>query len=355
MNDKERTTGAPARAAPPALEVLEPRLLLDGNVNVLMDGGELNISGDDLANRIKLEPGDEPNEVKITSVGPGTTTINGVVGPVFRQGVKRIRIKLEGGGDTLILDGLQLPRKTSVDTGTGDDTVQVINGTTAAGNLKIDTSYGNGTVEIGRDDPGNPDNVTIRGGLSIRARDGNDQVKIRQGTTVQKNVVVETYDGDDTVTVDGAQIKGNLTINATQGDDGVQVVGEPPAGVVACLHFVGRHDTGADLLGLGFQVGQNAHRGGLVPAAGGFRRDLPRPVAVLGDVDLRFHQNAVAVAGQFGNVLAALAVGPPGERLALAGEDLGPLGQRPGIRWLANASHQLFPLGLPVSRHSMPK
>ncbi len=92
-----------------ALESLEPRTLLSGNVTAEVIGGDLIITGDDAGNEVIVhEIGIQPGFY--VASGGGGTQINGGAGPdVFNNVTGDIRIILNDGDNTLTVHDVDTP------------------------------------------------------------------------------------------------------------------------------------------------------------------------------------------------------------------------------------------------------
>src|SRR5580700_11193475 len=131
MNRGKRTTRR-ARSSPRwALERLEDRTLLSGNVTATVTGaGNLLVVGDAKGNEILIQS-TSGGALQVSSLD-GTTTINGGSSPFSTTGVTgNVAVFMKQGADVVDVGGTgmltTLPKNLFVDTGSGDDTVDVEN------------------------------------------------------------------------------------------------------------------------------------------------------------------------------------------------------------------------------------
>src|SRR5688572_30705423 len=91
-----------------ALEALESRRLLSGNVTASVAGGDLTLSGDAESNQLILDQvGLSADQVRLT--GTGGTTINDAAEPVIMSGITRaMGMHLGDGNDSLVMRDVSL-------------------------------------------------------------------------------------------------------------------------------------------------------------------------------------------------------------------------------------------------------
>ena len=182
-----------------ALETLENRSLMAGNVTASMAGSRLVIQGDGEANHVVLSFDRATQRLHVNGVATagGATTINGSSTPP--AGFPRVR-------------------QVQVLLGDGDDTLEVLNPGAAdvviMQYFSIDTGGGDDTVVFGR--VGN-----AAGGVAPLAS------KVRTGAGIN----VQTGEGDDQIQIANLEVGGGLLIGTGGGDDAVLFVNEfTPAG-----------------------------------------------------------------------------------------------------------------------------
>ena len=167
----------------PSFEILEPRVLLDGDVTAFLAGSTLVIQGDGQSNAVIIYGSATPGQFVVSgvthSVTGNQTTVNGDLFDLFDGVTSGVKVNMGLGNDELLIG-----------------TPGAIATTTIPGNLSID--MGGGTVDgvyIGFD----PDafdflgNVDILGSLTIQGSDAEDGVAIF-GTSVTKNVTMKLGD-----------------------------------------------------------------------------------------------------------------------------------------------------------------
>ena len=76
-------------------EILEPRVLLDGNVEAVLAGGNLRITGDALDNRLEIDQ-IAPNTFIVSGLA---TTVNGQAVETFINVTRGITVKMKDGND----------------------------------------------------------------------------------------------------------------------------------------------------------------------------------------------------------------------------------------------------------------
>lgn len=189
-----------------AVETLEDRSLLAGNVTASMSGSKLVIQGDGEANHVVLSYDRATQRLHVNGVATpgGATTINGSSTPP--AGFARVR-------------------QVQVLLGDGDDTLEVLNpGATdvvITQYFSIDTGGGDDTVVFGR--VGN-----AAGGAAPLAS------KVRTGAGIN----VQTGDGDDQIQIANLEVGGHLLIGTGAGDDTVQCLNEfSPGGAASTRLF----------------------------------------------------------------------------------------------------------------------
>lgn len=120
----KRALPHPVRSS--AVESLERRMLLSGNVLATLVNGTLNIAGDDAANVIVVtQAGTKQHQLRIS--GANGTSINNQSGSVILNGITRgVIIRMAGGADNLTLRSLSLPGNVAIAQG-GADTLTIDN------------------------------------------------------------------------------------------------------------------------------------------------------------------------------------------------------------------------------------
>lgn len=207
------------RPTAPLLEPLEERRLLDGNVAVPVEFGNLVIRGDAGDNAITISRPDPLGPVRVTPAAG--TTINGQTGAVDFDDVSSIRGTLGDGDDDLTLSDIGSVLEIVIDAGAGNDGVHVLQNVQTLGDMEIGTGQGNDTVEIGP--ATTPQTGSSAGGRNIRVStgEGEDAVTVRGGASTTRDLEIDTGDGNDTVTLNGARVGDDMEVRTGSGDDQV--------------------------------------------------------------------------------------------------------------------------------------
>ncbi len=244
MKSIRRSSRSALRAGQSAIECLEERTLLTGNVlAAVLPGGNLVVLGDSKANQVGIQS-TSGGGLQISSLD-GTTKINGTAGPFTANGVT---------GNVYIF------------LGQGNDLVQVGGGTLTTSipqNLLIALGNGNDTVQIAT--------ATIGGSVSIFGGTGNDTVTVGSAATatavsVGGNLLIDGGFGNSTLAVFDANVTGNLTLIGNGSNDHIQVGYDEGLGIIGDESDTGHVNVGGNLTitdvggGFGFTL---AELGGL--------------------------------------------------------------------------------------------
>lgn len=225
-----------------AIENLEPRAMLAGDVTVSVVQGSIKISGDV-----------QGNEIAVTDLGGGLvevagqngTTINGQAGPLSFPGVQSgVKINLKDGNDIVSFKGnsLHVLTRVSIETGAGTDTVSVddvfanhlkvetgsdddvVNVLDVTGLVaKFETGSGNDTVNLGN--PLLQADATVKAlELEVETGRGDDTVLVRDAIFQTLEAEIETGSGNDTVSIDDLQAQGKFEVETGSGTDSVAIL-----------------------------------------------------------------------------------------------------------------------------------
>lgn len=198
-----------------AVEQLETRRLLAGDVDVRKSGSHLIIRGDNEDNAIIItQEGRDRFRVTGVATDDGDTEVNNKASKVFK-GIRHIDVDLRGGNDTL---------------GVGNDELALID---LGEELGFEFDGGDGPGNLGDTTPDNADRVRIRGSLIVRMGSGEDSVGLH--VDVQRVVNIQTGNGDDGVGVTNSRIGDDLIINTGNGDDNVIVIDTDVNDVLAVI------------------------------------------------------------------------------------------------------------------------
>lgn len=173
---------------PLALEQLETRSLLAGNIAARVIDGYLIVQGDGAPNRLRIDNQRlAVGEVRVTPVGG---TVNGESAPAVLRGWNSgIRLSLDESDDRVVLDRLNIRGNLLVRSGLGDDIV-VLDRSTVRGTSLVGTGGGRDSVHLV--------NSQLIGGVAIKTLTGNDVIALSH-STFYGPVALETGDGRDTV------------------------------------------------------------------------------------------------------------------------------------------------------------
>jgi hypothetical protein len=109
-----------------AVESLETRTVLAGNVTAVLQKGSLVVTGDAADNGITITQLENGN---FQVVGDGTTTVNGQslgTPAVVSGATKNVKVDMKAGNDTVALTGLDVRQNLLVDGGSGNDSITLI-------------------------------------------------------------------------------------------------------------------------------------------------------------------------------------------------------------------------------------
>ena len=195
-----------------AAESLETRTLLTGNVQAVISGGNLVLTGDVDSNEVQVSFDSGLNNIVVD--GLNGTTINGVSSQFTAfTGTQRlpgsILAALGDGDDVLTINGVIALDNVEANGEAGDDTI-TLNNTHSGDNVELNGGAGNDRLEINVS--GIDDNLTIRGG------DGNDTISI-EVSVVDDFFTVEGGAGDDVVGLNQFSVGDDLRIDLGDGND----------------------------------------------------------------------------------------------------------------------------------------
>lgn len=188
-----------------ALETLEDKRLLAGDVTVAVVEGNLLVRGDAESNGVMITAGDAPGAFVVAGLpaGDGPTSIN---------------------GDFLRVEVAGVSRSVLVGMGEGDDLTN-LRSAAVRGNVAVDAGMGNDVVNVGGPRTSVAEaNTLIRGRLSVDLGEGHDGLRVG-GTAIGLGMEVAGERGDDNVAVVRSLIRGFTSIATGVGDDDVVIQG----------------------------------------------------------------------------------------------------------------------------------
>lgn len=202
-----------------ALNVLEDRRLLAGDVDADFAAGVLTITGDGAGNGVELVPGDNPGEYRVigTEVNGAATNVTGT-GVFIDAPLTVVDVDLAAGSDTFTIRGasaanqLAIPAPVTIVDPSGFNTFNVINAR-ITGNLNITGGVDEDNVEI--------DGSTIIGDTTINLGEGNNTLMLVNNSILDGFLDFDSGADADSVFVFEAEIDGVVTIDTGAGHDKV--------------------------------------------------------------------------------------------------------------------------------------
>jgi hypothetical protein len=181
------------------IESLEQKQMLAGDVLVDVVNGVLTLRGDDLANQVVVNSGEQP----------GSYVIHGLDGT-------RVLLADETPDDTvenstLVVEGVR--RGVIVNLGAGDDLLRVHDAVFRS-NVAINMGAGNDRVAIGVLPPATETETTL-----VDDETGEDVPSVR----LSQNLLIRTGEGNDTVVIDDTVGRGSVAVLTGEGDDTVRL------------------------------------------------------------------------------------------------------------------------------------
>ncbi|MEM9412990.1 MAG: hypothetical protein AAGA30_17910 [Planctomycetota bacterium] len=204
---------------------LEPRLLLAGDVTVMLDG-DLVVTGDELSNQVQIVANDNG---EVTVIGLNNTTINGDSAPFIVEGVidlkgargrnaafdGGLKVNLNDGHDRIDIKGVEFSSHSRIATGEGNDFVRILRNTWHEP-LEAFTNDGHDTFLFVQS--------RAKAEFSVATADGGDNVEIRN-SRVWHNTDLNTGKGHDDVLVKRTRLTGlDHQLETRSGNDRVELV-----------------------------------------------------------------------------------------------------------------------------------
>jgi large repetitive protein len=235
MRPRRKSSHSAPRACQSAVEFLEQRTLLTGNVLAAIVQGNLLVVGDSKANQIGIQS-TSGGGLQISSLD-GTTKINGSTNPFTTNGLKgNVYIFLGLGNDVLQIGGSGVAQ-------TPSPAVVPIT-TTIPQNLLVVTGNGNDTVNI--------ENTAIGGSAAIIGGIGTDVFTVGSpptgvAVTVGGNLQIDGGYGNSTLAVFDANVTNNLTLIGNGNNDHIQVGYDEGLGIIGNESDTGHVNVGGNL------------------------------------------------------------------------------------------------------------
>jgi large repetitive protein len=201
MNRGKRTTRQALSSPRWALERLEERTLLSGNVTTVIHGGNLMVIGGAKGNEILIQS-TSGGALQVSSLD-GTTTINGSTSPFTSTAVTgNVDVLMGLGSDVVDVGGpgtiTNLPHNLFVATLGGGDTVAVANATIGGG-ITLVGGAGSETFSIGSSST--EALVTVGGSVFIVGGTGDNNIIAVFNANISGNLGIISYGADDQVQV----------------------------------------------------------------------------------------------------------------------------------------------------------
>lgn len=211
-----------------SLERLEDRFALAGDVNVVLAGNTLKITGDANANDIKITQVNATSTIHIEGVGTNIH-LKGGQGAAFQDVVipnfskLALTINMLAGDDSVQIgkfaqDAVTI-KSLAVNAGAGVDSVNIFN-------TEI-TGKGTASITLGKNSEVEHDVMDVEqshffGGVNVRSGDGQDDVFFTQ-TEVDKKLDIGTGKGDDNVVVQSAAVN-KINVNLGDGTNDLKIL-----------------------------------------------------------------------------------------------------------------------------------
>ena len=196
-----RSFDATGRGRKLRIERLEEKMLLAGDVQVVVSDGALLITGDDLDNHVQVVATAVVGEYRVLGVNRAgiPTAINGVFGQIRVTGVNDdFKIDMQGGDSRVaLLNG---------EFGAGGDILELV----VPDDLEIRNSSGRLEVLT--------DNVRVLDDLVIETQDGFDDIALLE-TLVDDNLYISTHGGNDDVLLDEVVVEDNAILKLGDGEN----------------------------------------------------------------------------------------------------------------------------------------
>ncbi len=193
-----KNIGTGRRGMKLAMERLEEKTLLAGDVHVTVNRGDLHITGDFADNGVEVVATNDPGEYLVRGVdrGGAPTTINGSPNEIVRGVDDDVHVDLRGGDNGIELAGVE---------DDGEDLELLVpddlNITHRSGRMDVLTNL-----------------VRVGGDLSIDTRGGDDAVDLRS-TSIHGDAEIDTRRGDDDVQLELVEVGDDLEIDLGSHDD----------------------------------------------------------------------------------------------------------------------------------------
>jgi hypothetical protein len=238
-----------------AIERLEGRCLMAGDVSLNIFAGNLVVAGDQLDNAIAISSGPLVGDIVVRGLNDGNgtpTRINGIDNAVITlHGVTNsLLVKLDAGNDAIALASTNIAGDLLISGGAGNDTVTIgaapfgsagwslsaaAAGVAVAGNAWLDLGPGGNRLagqefSVGKNlvvlssagsDHVNLDTLTAGGSVLLTTGGGDDEIALSK--TTADSLTLDTAEGADSVALAAVNLR-LLTVALGPGDDTLHVI-----------------------------------------------------------------------------------------------------------------------------------
>lgn len=239
-----------AAVSTPAIERLESRRLLTGNVTVELKRDDVHIEGDRHDNSISITV----SQAGLTITGRNQTTVNGrpelfIPAASLPAEIDDVYIRMGAGNDTVDanLSGVVIHDDLHVDLGSGNDRISAVGGSvghnariyggadndvvewsgfTVANDLSVFLGSGNNNLTL--------NNGTVNDDISVHGGRDSDRLTMRS-LTIADNAHLFTDGGNDFVSVADSRVGGNALVALGSGNDELVVTNSRFAGRTSAL------------------------------------------------------------------------------------------------------------------------
>ena len=226
-NDLGNTGGGGQQAMTSTVDIAVLNFAPEEPVLIRQSGGSTQLRGSDADDFLRIMPGDDGNSLMVFGAAAG--------GPIQIQNMRNLTIHLGGGSNRLEILGtdgtLEFPGNVRVIGGPDDDVI-IIDPVDVQKNLKINTGDGDELIIA---------DVGVQGRSSVIVTGkGNDRVEVTR-TRTRGTLRVVGGPGDDTLILDDTRVDGALIAAMGRGADRVDVL-DSVVRKSAKLHLAGGND-----------------------------------------------------------------------------------------------------------------
>lgn len=186
-----------------AIEALEDKRLLAGDVTVSLVEGSLLIQGDAASNGVAVSTGDAPDTYIVSGLvaGDGDTSINGMFDRVEVSGVTEgIAMRLAEGDDIANLVRANVRGSVAIAAGMGNDHVNIGGPMFSVADM----------------------NTHIRGHVAVDLNEGNDSLRVGNAL-IGRGLAANGGPGDDDMAIVGSRLRGVVGLHTGEGADHVSI------------------------------------------------------------------------------------------------------------------------------------